>query len=87
MPELVGNLCAYIKPKKAGEKARYPRIGTVFKGNKTDLFSIKIDSIPIDPDWDGWCNVYPPDSKKPAKAETPFVVKPFVDDPDDDIPF
>lgn len=67
----LGNLCAYIAPEKAGQKARYPRIGTAFvEHDNHDRVSIIIDTIPHSGSgWTGWCNVFP---DKEADDDIPF---------------
>jgi len=53
----VGDACAYLR-KEGEEKARYPRIGAAFKDDSGRI-SIKIDTLPIGNDWQGWINIFP----------------------------
>ena len=77
--EHLGDACAYFPPEKAGEKARYPRIGSAFRDG--DRISVKIDSIPLG-NWGGWINIFPPKTGQKAP-----VVKELQALMDDDIPF
>lgn len=43
---------------KDGEtKKRWQRVGTMFKGDDGEI-SIKLDSIPVGPDWSGWVKAF-----------------------------
>lgn len=91
---LLGDLCAYIPSSKQGEKAQYLRIGVVFQDTDADKrISIKLDSLPIDKNWAGWCNVFARRSKSAEENAEEFAPKPMKTksansiDSDDDIPF
>lgn len=52
--------------KKDGTEGKsYTRCGAAFEGDKG--ISIKLDSVPISPDWDGWLSLYEPKEKEAAK--------------------
>lgn len=50
------------------EGKSYARCGTAFEGPKG--ISIKLDSVPVSKDWDGWLSLYEPKEKaaEPANA-------------------
>jgi len=59
-------------------KKRYVQVGSVFAGDDGRT-SIKIDSVPVGSDWNGWLSVYPLDEQQqapsqaaPAESEIPF---------------
>ena len=66
--QFLGDLCAYIK-RPTDDKAQYPRIGTVFTDERGQI-SVKIDTMPLDPAWTGWCNVFPRQAN--AAQGTPY---------------
>jgi len=44
----------------AGRKrGRYVQCGVVFENDNGEL-SLKLDSVPVSPDWHGWINLFPP---------------------------
>lgn len=90
MPKkILGYISAYIK--KPGLKNQYPRIGTLFMDTEDGRYSMKIDSVPVDSAWDGWCNVFPPNSRpKTAKENADeFAPAPTTEagDSEEDVPF
>jgi hypothetical protein len=46
------------------KKKRWQKIGTLFQDNQTAEFSMKIDAIPVGPEWSGWAKVFPLDERK-----------------------
>ena len=70
------------------KKKRYATVGTLFEdGNK---LSIKLDCVPVGPDFSGWLNCYDLDDGKKqqsAPAQTPMMPGPPADDKGDDIPW
>lgn len=54
--------------KKDGEtKKRYQRMGTMFKDDEGRI-SIKLDCVPVGPEWSGWVSLYEMDEgKQPAQ--------------------
>lgn len=85
---IVGYVSAYIR--KEGLKTQYPRIGTLFQDDGDGRFSMKLDSIPVDKAWEGWCNVFPPYAKKTEKENADeFAAPPTETSPDSegDVPF
>ena len=68
--------------KDGSKKKRYIPVGTVFI-NEQDRMSIKIESIPVGPEWSGWLSCYEP---KNATGQGKPAQKPQQDD-DDSIPF
>lgn len=45
--------------KDGTEKKRYLTVGTVFEGEGGKL-SLKLDGMPVSPDWSGWISFYEP---------------------------
>jgi len=45
--------------KDGQEKKRYLTVGTVFEGEGGKL-SLKLDGMPVSPDWSGWISFYEP---------------------------
>lgn len=65
--------------KKDGEiKKRWNRIGTMFKDDDGRV-SIKIDTIPVGPDWSGWISAFPMDDRqedsRPERASEPTTTR------------
>lgn len=48
---------------QGNEKKRYQNVGAAFEDDKGRL-SIKLDTIPITPDWSGWLACYEPDRER-----------------------
>lgn len=75
--DAVATVGAYTA-KDGTEKKRYLTVGAVFENDKGNL-SLKLDGMPVSPDWSGWISFYEP--------------KPYVgaaqskDDDSDGIPF
>jgi len=65
------------------EGKSYVRCGTAFDGDKG--IRIKLDAVPISPEWDGWLNLYEPKAKE-GDAAKPTTPKAGNDD-DSDLPF
>lgn len=74
--------------KRKDGKPNYVKLGAVFESEKG--LSLKLDSIPVGSEWNGWISFYPPKSRDGASSSqqpsghqgggTP-------QGPDDDIPF
>lgn len=70
--------------KDGTEKKRYLTVGTVFEGDGGKL-SLKLDGMPVSPDWTGWISFYEP---KPYGADSHGQAKANGYAPEtDDIPF
>lgn len=74
-------------------KARWLRIGTVFRHDEGGT-SIKLDALPVGcPDWDGWVSVFKREDKQgqgygqQAPQRQQQGAQPMPTDFDDDIPF
>jgi len=74
------------KPKK-----RYVNIGSAFTDDQGRV-SIKLDAVPVSPEWSGWLSLYPverngsqPAPQRQAPTRTPKPAP--LDDDGDDIPF
>lgn len=68
------------------EKKRYANVGSAFTDDQGRV-SIKLDTVPVTPEWSGWLSLYPVESRKesrPQREERP----PSTREPEqDDIPF
>lgn len=55
--------------KEGEKKSRYSRVGSLFQDSESKRLSIKLDTIPVTPDWSGWLSCYP--LKKDGKDAQP----------------
>lgn len=60
--------------KEGNEKKRWQNVGTLFQGDDGN-FSIKLDAVPVSPEWSGWFSCFDLDSKK--KDESGDAAPPF----------
>ena len=68
----------------AGEtKKRYTKCGAAFSDEEGRI-SLKLDSTPCSPDWNGWLSLYP---KSETQNEAPQKPQPVSKAAEDDIPF
>jgi len=78
------------KADDGGIKKRYQNIGSVFE-REDGSQCLKLDSIPIHVDWDGWANFYDPKPYQPQgghqNTPTPKQQPTQPTREDDDIPF
>lgn len=51
--------------KQGNEKKRYTNVGAVFEDDQGRL-SIKLETIPVGPEWSGWISLYPPKERDAA---------------------
>jgi hypothetical protein len=56
--DAVATVGAYTA-KDGTEKKRYLTVGAVFENDKGSL-SLKLDGMPVSPDWSGWISFYEP---------------------------
>ena len=42
------------KDRDGSEKKRYSTVGSLFQDAETGRLSIKLDTVPVSPDWSGW---------------------------------
>ena len=84
------------KDNQGNDKKRYVNVGKAFT-NEQGQISIKLETIPVGPDWSGWLSLYEPkprDGQHPpqqsahneAKANA-YQPQTKDDDGQDDIPF
>jgi hypothetical protein len=81
---------------KGGEiKKRYQKVGSLFQRDDGSL-SLKLESIPLSVDWNGWLNFYDPYNKRegqqqqqPPQQQKPTQLEPKgqIFNADDEIPF
>ena len=58
------------KPKEGEIKKRYQKCGALFE-SEDGRQSIKLDAIPISPDWSGWFSLYEPRERSQAPDAKP----------------
>jgi hypothetical protein len=94
--KLVAVTGKYTDQQTGVEKNRYVNIGRMFKDDGDGHISLKLESLPIGSEWNGWVSVYDLDSKgatqaaatsgQQAPARAP-VAQQAPTDYDSDIPF
>lgn len=52
------------------EKKRYLQVGVLFTGDDGRM-SIKLDAVPVGPEWSGYLSVFPMDDDRPPQREAP----------------
>lgn len=65
------------------EKNRYVTVGKAFVRDDKSV-SIKVDAMPVGPEFSGWLNLYDLDDEQPRKAAPAPAMAPVTDD---DLPF
>lgn len=63
------------------EKSRYLTVGSVFV-NDEGKYSLKLEALPVGPEFNGWVNFYEPKPRgepKPQQAATPSAADDFGD--------
>ena len=75
---------------QSGEtKKRYVNCGSAFTNDDGNI-SIKLDTVPVGPDWSGWLSLYAPKDRqesRPAARQAPAKTGGPVVPDDDDVPF
>ena len=71
------------KTREGEIKKRYQKCGAMFEG-EDGRQSIKLDAIPVSPEWSGWFSLFEPRDKQAAPAPAPRATP--VND-NDDVPF
>lgn len=54
--------------KQGAEKKRYTNVGAAFEDDQGRL-SIKLECIPVGPEWSGWLSLYPPKDRDQTQQE------------------
>ena len=60
--EAVATIGEY-KDRNGETKKRYVNIGKIFENDKGQL-SLKLDTIPVDPNWSGWVSFFEPKERQ-----------------------
>jgi hypothetical protein len=68
------------------KKKRYLNVGAVFENDKGEL-SLKIESIPVGGEWNGWVSFYVPKEIQRQEAKPAAQSGGGFSDMDSDIPF
>lgn len=93
--DIVATVGKYTDRQSGEEKKRYQNVGAVFEDDNGRL-SIKLDTVPITPEWSGWLACYEPDRERggsrgqsaaPAPQRESRDNSAAMADADDDIPF
>lgn len=74
------------KDRNGNEKKRYINIGSVFTDDDGRL-SLKLDSVPVGPEWSGWVSFYEPKEREGAGHQERPVAQTYRDDDGGDRPF
>ena len=53
--------------KQGNEKKRYVNVGAVFENDQGQM-SIKLETIPVGPEWSGWLSMYEPKERTAAPS-------------------
>jgi hypothetical protein len=80
--DIVAKVGTY-KNSEGEEKNRNINIGSVFQRDDNS-FCMKLDSIPVSPDWSGWLNLYEPRKRDEASAKPAPAPSTYIDE---DAPF
>jgi hypothetical protein len=67
------------KDSNGQEKKRYLNVGKVFEHDKGG-FTIKLESLPVGPEWSGWLSLFEPKQNAQEKPSSPVRDR-------DDVPF
>ena len=75
------------KNQQGEQKNRYTKCGAAFTDDSGQI-SIKLESVPVSPEWHGWLNLWEPREQQqaPAQAPAPRQAAPAISE-QDDIPF
>jgi hypothetical protein len=57
--DVVATIGTYRDKATGEEKKRRLNIGSVFTDETNGQLSIKLDSVPVDPEWSGWAAIFP----------------------------
>lgn len=74
------------KDRNGNEKKRYINIGSVFTDDEGRL-SLKLDSVPVSPEWSGWVSFYEPKEREASINQERPVAQTYSDDDKEEIPF
>lgn len=76
--------------KQGNEKKRFVNVGAAFEDDQGRL-SIKLETIPVGPEWSGWISLYPPKERDASPVTEHSAAKANAyqkqDDVDSDIQF
>lgn len=83
--KIVATVGTYKDRQTGEEKKRYLTVGTAFTDDQGRI-SLKIDAMPVSPEWSGWLSLYPLDEdrqqsaprqqQQPARRPAPTTRKP-----------
>lgn len=83
--KLLGNLVAatgkYQDRNTGAEKTSYTRMGKAFQKDDGSI-TLKIDSMPVSPEWTGWVSVFPDDKQQQSGQQSTQPIQQPADDMD-----
>lgn len=83
--EVVATVGTY-KDREGKEKKRYQNCGSAFTDDDGRL-SIKLDAVPVSPEWSGWFSLFPIEKKDQAPPAGRYESARAMEEARDDIPF
>lgn len=75
--------CGNYTDSEGNEKTRWTTLGALFEKDNGKM-SLKLESMPVGTEWDGWASVFPDDEEKPKRGGKR---RSRQEDPNDDIPW
>jgi len=77
--KIVATVGTYKDRQTGEEKKRYMTVGTAFADDQGRI-SLKIDAIPVSPEWSGWLSLYPLDEDRQQPQRTASGARKFAGD-------
>jgi single-stranded DNA-binding protein len=90
--DLLATVGEYEDRQSGEKKKRRVNVGCIMQDDEGRL-SVKLETVPVSPNWSGWLNAFPADQKRAGEAPTresrpSGASRPAAPQPeDDDIPF
>jgi hypothetical protein len=66
--KIVATIGTYKDRQTGEEKKRYLTVGTAFTDDQGRI-SLKIDAMPVSPEWSGWLSLYPLDEDRQQQQQ------------------
>ena len=67
--KLRGNTGTFKDRNTGEEKKAYNDVGAVFINDETGLITVKLDTVPVSPEWSGWLYCNPGHNRVPSEEE------------------
>lgn len=68
--DLVATVGTYKDRQTGEEKKRYMQCGCIFE-SEDGRMAIKLDGLPVTPEWSGWIQLFEPRDRKPRQEGGP----------------